>query len=298
MKKNYTTLLMVVLFVSTIMYSQPATEVYLFDFILNDSVFAVENPVNISNNKGYDNQPSFSLDGSGVLFASTRLDQTDVAFYNIADETKIWLTNTLGSEYSPIQTPTKKFFSSIYIDKDGTQLLWVYPFNRKKPKVLIENLEVGYHAWLNKKIIVSFVLGDPPTLEVSNLKFKIKYPIEKNIGRSIHNIPGTDLISFISHENTDFEIYSIDPLNSEKIYIADALKDSQDLAWTPDGTLIMGSGNTLYKLKPGVDKTWVEFASLKSFELTGITRLAISPLGNKIAIVVDEIVENITESDE
>ena len=72
MKKNYTTLLMVVLFASTIMYSQPATEVYLFDFILNDSVFAVENPVNISNNKGYDNQPSFSLDGSGVLFASTR----------------------------------------------------------------------------------------------------------------------------------------------------------------------------------------------------------------------------------
>jgi hypothetical protein len=63
------------------------------------------------------------------------------------------------------------------------------------------------------------------------------------------------------------------------------------LAWTPDGTLIMGSGDRLYKLKPGVDKTWVEFASLKPFELTGITRLAISPLGNKIAIVVDEIIE-------
>lgn len=254
--------------------------------------------MNISNNKGYDNQPSFLLDGTGVLFASTRLDQTDVVLYNITNDTKAWLTNTLGSEYSPIQTPTKKFFSSIYLDKEGTQLLWVYPFNRKKPKVLIENLEVGYHAWLNKKIIVSFVLGDPSTLEVSNLKFKIKYPIEKNIGRSIHKIPGTELISFISHENTDFEIYSINPLNSEKIYIADALKDSQDLAWTPDGTMIMGTMNALYKLKPGVDKNWIEFASLKPFGLTGITRLAVSPLGNKIAIVVDEIVENINESDE
>lgn len=289
---------MVFFLVPAIFYSQPATEVYLFDFIQNDSVFTVENPLNISNNKGYDNQPSFLLDGTGVLFASTRLDQTDVVLYNITNDTKAWLTNTLGSEYSPIQTPTKKFFSSIYLDKEGTQLLWVYPFNRKKPKVLIENLEVGYHAWLNKKIIVSFVLGDPSTLEVSNLKFKIKYPIEKNIGRSIHKIPGTELISFISHENTDFEIYSINPLNSEKIYIADALKDSQDLAWTPDGTMIMGTMNALYKLKPGVDKNWIEFASLKPFGLTGITRLAVSPLGNKIAIVVDEIVENINESDE
>ena len=174
----------------------------------------------------------------------------------------------------------------------------MYPFNRKKPKVLLENLEVGYHAWLNKKIIVSFVLGDPSTLEVSNLKFKIKYPIEKNIGRSIHKIPGTEFISFISHENTDFEIYSINPLNSEKNYIADALKDSQDLAWTPDGTMIMGTTDALYKLKPGVDKNWIEFASLKPFGLTGITRLAVSPLGNKIAIVVDEIVESINESDE
>jgi len=288
MRNKYTTLLMVAFFVSAIMYSQPATEVYLFDFIQNDSVFTVNNPENISDNKGYDNQPSFLLDGTGVLFASTRSDQTDVILYNIANKTKAWLTNTLGNEYSPIQTPNKKYFSSIYLDKDGTQLLWVYPFNRKKPKVLLENLEVGYHTWFNKKIIISFVLGDPETLEVSNLKFKIKYPIEKNIGRSIHKIPGTELISFISHENDDSEIYSINPLNSEKKYIADALKDSQDLAWTPDGTMIMGTADRLYKLKPGIDKTWVEFASLKPFSLTGITRLAVSPLGDKIVIVVDE----------
>lgn len=298
MRNYYTTLLLVFLFVTTNAYSQPATEVYLFDFIQNDSVFTVENPINISNNQGYDNQPSFLLDGSGVLFASTRDDQTDIALYNIENKTKAWLTNTLGNEYSPIQTPQKKYFSAIYLDRDGTQLLWVYPFNRKKPKVLIENLEVGYHTWFNRKMIVSFVLGDPPTLEVSNLKFKIKYPIERNIGRSIHKIPGTELISFISQENDDFEIYSINPLNSEKQYLTDALKNSQDLAWTPDGTMIMGTSDKLYKLKPGVDKNWIEFASLKRFELTGITRLAVSPLGNKIVIIVDETNENITETDE
>jgi hypothetical protein len=286
--KRKIVLLTLILFVTGITFSQPATEVYLLDFIQNDSVFTVKNPVNISDNTGYDNQPSFLLDGSGVLFASTRFGQTDIVLYNIENETKAWLTNTLGSEYSPIQTPNKKYFTAIRLEKDGTQLLWRYPFNRKKPKIIIENLKVGYHAWFNKKIIVSFVLGDPATLEVSNLKYKIKYPIDKNIGRSIYKIPNTELISYISHEESEPEIYSINPINSEKEYIADALEGSQDMAWTPDGTMIMGKENKLYKLKPGVDKKWVQFASLKEYGLNGITRIAVSPLGDKMAIVVNE----------
>lgn len=70
--------------------------------------------------------------------------------------------------------------------------------------------------------------------------------------------------------------------------MADALEDSQDMAWTTDHTIIMGRNDKLYKLKIGVDKTWVEFASLKPFNLNGVTRIAVSPAGDKIAIVVDE----------
>lgn len=285
-------LLLLIFLTATFAYSQPATEVYLFDLIQNDSVFTVDNPVNISNNKGYDNQPSFLNDGSGVLYTSTRDGQTDIVLYNLENQTKAWLTNTLANEYSPIQTPYKKHFTAIRLEKDGTQLLWMYPFSRRKSKVLIENLTVGYHAWYNKNMVVVFVLGDPSTLQVSNLKFKIKYPIEKNIGRSIHKIPEKDLISYINLEEDEPEIYSINPVNSEKKYIADPLKDSQDMAWTPDGTIIMGRGDKLFKLKPGIDKEWIEFASLESFKLNGITRIAISPLGNKIAIVVDENVSD------
>lgn len=274
--------------------SQNATEVYLFDFVVNDSLqtYKLENPVNISDNAGvYDNQPSFLLDGTGVLFASSRNDQTDIALYDLEDQVKSWLTNTSGSEYSPLQSPLTKYFSAIKLEEDGTQLLWLYRFNRKQPKILVENWKVGYHTWYNKKMVVSFILNDPPTLEVSNLKFKIKYPIEKNIGRSIHNIPNSDLISYISHEHEDYEIYAINPLNSQKEYIVDALKGSQDMAWTPDGTILMGKDNKLYKFKPKQDKNWVEILSLEEFELNGITRLAISPLGDKIAIVVDEKIE-------
>lgn len=287
--------------VTTLAIAQPNTEVYLFDFIKNDSTntYSLKNPINISNNSGfYDNQPSFLNDGKAILFASTRNNQTDIAVYDIIKKTTDWLTDTPSNEYSPQQTPNRKFFSSIRLDSDDTQLLWHYSFRRKKPRVLIENLKVGYHAWLNEQIVVSFVLGDPATLEVSNLKYKIKYPIAKNIGRSIHKIPTTELISFISHEHGEREIYSINPINSDRKYLADALKGSQDMAWTADKAIIMGKGNKLFKLKPGEDKNWIEIASLDEFQLFGITRLAISPLGNKIAVVIEEQPKENTEAEE
>jgi hypothetical protein len=285
----------VVVLIANIGLAQQAHEVYLFDFIKNDSThtYTLKNPINISDNIGYyDNQPSFLNDGMGVLFASTRNDQTDIVLYDIELKEKRWMTNSAGSEYSPQQTPNKKFFSAIKLETDDTQLLWHYSFRRKKPRVLVDKLKIGYHAWLNEKILVSFVLGEPSTLQVTNLKYKIKYPIDKNIGRSIHKIPTTELISFISLEHDEPEIYSINPLNSEKIYIADPLEGSQDMAWMPDKTIVMGKNNKLYKLKPGEDKTWIEIASVEEFNLTGITRIAVSPLGNKIAIVVQEPEEN------
>ncbi|MCB0472654.1 MAG: PD40 domain-containing protein [Flavobacteriaceae bacterium] len=287
--------LLILLFgISQFTYSQEETEVYLFDLVKKDSTIGIENPINISNNEGYyDNQPSFLLDGSGILFTSTRNGQTDIALYNLENATMAWLTDTPGNEYSAIQSPSKKYFSAIYLDTTGTQRLWLYPFSKRTPKLLLENLEVGYYVWFDKRIVVSFVLGDPPTLEVSNLKYKIKYPIDKNIGRSLLKIPNSDLISMISYEHEDPEVYAINPVNSEKEYLADPLEGSQDIAWTPDGTMIMGKDDTLYKLKPSEDKSWIPFAHLNEFHLSGITRLAISPLGNKITVVVSENKKNI-----
>ena len=146
--------------ITLIGYSQPNTEVYLFDFSQKNGVFTISNPVNISDNVGYDNQPSFLSDGTGILFASTRNGQTDVVLYNIKSKIKTWLTDTPGSEYSPTQTPNKKYFTSILLEKDGRQLLWLYPLKNKKiPKVAVENLKIGYHTWFDKKTIVSYVLG-------------------------------------------------------------------------------------------------------------------------------------------
>jgi len=161
-----------------------------------------------------------------------------------------------------------------------------YAFNKKQAHVIVENLKIGYHTWYDKKTMVSFVLGKPATLQVSNLKKKTNTIIAKNIGRSLHKIPHSNLISYISYTEDSPKIYAINPFSKETKFITIALVDSQDMAWTPNGTIIMGKDDILYKFTPKIDTNWIVFASLKQFNLTGITRIAISPKNNKIAIVV------------
>ena len=64
------------------MYAQPDTEVYLVDMNTSNGKIQLSNPRNISNNQGYDNQPSF-FDKNEIIFASTRQGQTDILKFNV-----------------------------------------------------------------------------------------------------------------------------------------------------------------------------------------------------------------------
>ena len=162
-------LLVLTLFLITA-FAQPATDVYLFELKAVENLLTVSNPVNISNNRGYDNQPSFTKNGQEVLFTSTRNGQTDIVRYNIRRNRKTWLTDTEGSEYSPLQIGSTQTFSAILLEKDSRQLLWKYNMQSGKRTILVPDLKIGYHSWIDRNRLLSFVLGDPPTLQLSYLK--------------------------------------------------------------------------------------------------------------------------------
>ena len=86
--------------------AQSGTEVYVFDLSQKGEIWTLSNPVNVSQNEGYDNQPSFSSDGSILYFTSNRNGETDLIAYNFDSGEKTWLTETTNrSEYSPTITP-------------------------------------------------------------------------------------------------------------------------------------------------------------------------------------------------
>jgi len=267
--------------------AQPATEVYIFDLQFGEGEMQIANPVNVSNHKGYDNQPHFLEDGS-LLYVSSINGQTDVYHYSNGSSKQI--TATPGGEYSPTPTPDSEHFSTILLEPDGTQLLWQYNFDVKgnKPVLLAAGLKVGYHAWVSDHQIAAFVLGEPNTMQLIDVSTGQSQIIGESIGRSLHRIPGTDYFSYIQNDDTgNSEIRSYDLKTGISELLIRSVENSQDCAWTQNGTLIMGSGSKLFRWSKGMTE-WKLIADISSFNLDGITRLAVNKDMSKIALVVSE----------
>ncbi|MEM9339520.1 MAG: hypothetical protein AAGA66_12375 [Bacteroidota bacterium] len=268
------------LFICSTLHAQPDTEIYLFDV---GEDLQLTNPVNISSNPGYDNQPSFWEDGKSVLYARTVAGQTEIAHYSIETGATKIITNTLqGSEYSPTQMPDGRI-SSIRLDTTGVQFLYAYDMQGTY-EVLIPDLVIGYHAWINEAALLAFVLDEPPTLQIIDTYSYDSQIIKENIGRSLHKIPGSKEISFVDKSQEPWRIYARDHDGNDRL-LTETLEGSEDFCWTPNGEKIfMGKGSKLFYW--GASSSWTDFFDLATFDLTGITRISISPDGKKLALVL------------
>lgn len=278
-------------FSTSLIKAQQNLEVFLFEI---DGLRSISNPKNISQNPGYDNQPSF-LNDSTVVFASTRNNQTDVLQSQIGNGSKTWLTNTPQSEYSPLKIPKKNAISAIGLHPDGKQLLYAYDIETGFPSVLVENLVVGYHVWHDENTLVSFVLGDVQTLVISNIKKKINKVIDSAIGRSLHKIPNTNLISYISKKEKQWQIRSLDPKSGKTAFIANTLEGVEDMCWLPDGSILMAKSSSLFQLNPKTNEGWKPTFDAADYGLKNITRLAVNQAQTHLAFVAEENPEYIVQ---
>ena len=281
---------------SLVLFAQSDTEVYLFDLATNNGAYTLSNSRNVSNNPGYDNQPSF-YNNEILLFAGTRNGQTDIAAYQVVDNNLSWISNTgQGSEYSPTRIPSQEAVSSIRLDTTGLQRLYRYDYRTGNDKVLIKDLVIGYHTWFNKYTIASAVLADGGLdLVVSNLKDQTNNTHQKKIGRSLHKIPNSERISYISKENEAWEIKSLDPLNGATERITYTLNKAEDMCWLPDGTILMPQDNMIYKFNPKTDQSWSIIHVFNSPDIWNISRITVSPDGRHLALVSEVSPEGIVQ---
>jgi len=135
-------------FTISICYPQQNTEVFLFDLNIANGKFELSNVKNISNNEGYDNQPSF-LDDNTILYAGNRNGQTDIVKYNINYDTKIFINYTDGGEFTPLKIPNKNEVSAVRLDKDGKQRLYKYNPRNGQSTEVIKDLVVAYYTWFD-----------------------------------------------------------------------------------------------------------------------------------------------------
>lgn len=268
--------------------AQPSTEVFLFELSQDNGQYKLANPTNLSNNSGYDNQPTF-INDEEIVYASTFDKQTDIVKLNFETKEKVRLTNTPGSEFSPKPTPDGRYISSIILAKDGSQILAKYPLKGGEPKIIPSEQKIGYYCWFDRKTVFSYVVGSPPSLQewnTKNAQFKI---IMMNPGRSLSRIPDQKTISFIHKESDDiWYINSYDPFTDKVNYITECIKGAEDMVWASDGTIFLSNKQKIFSFNPSSDQSWNLVAEMNWFNLADASRLAISPNRKWIAIVIDE----------
>jgi len=273
-------------------FAQEGSEIYLFDLKIKKDEISVSNPVNITNHKGYDNQPFIHPTQPIIYYASFNDDgRSDIKSYNYRTKETASITKTQEREYSPTLTPDQQYLSCIIQRDNDAQDLGKYPLAGGEPSVIIDNLIVGYHVWADNSHLAMFVLGTPNTLHYLRLPTKEDTVIAQNIGRSLHKIPGQSAISFV-HKISDTE-WAIKKLDSRTLAVSTITAPlptvEKDLTWTSDGKIIMSHEEKLFFCNPQKSKEW-NSVQIKSGTavLKKITRLAASADGKKLAVVVSE----------
>jgi len=290
MKKKAPLFLGLIILTVTPIFAQQGSDIYLFDFKMDESFFSLSNPQNITSNVGYDNQPHFLPDGKSLYYsADDGFGQTDIYRYYLSSDSERRITYSPGSEYSPIPTPDGDNVSCIILEQNGTQKLWKYRSNGGLATLVSDLEPVGYHVWYGADKLGLFILDDQNKLVVHDLASDTSAEVDKNIGRTLLRIPGTNHVSYVKLKSDEnWIIMRLNMVSMEKSEIIKSLPGSQDYTWSKDGIMLSGDGERLFKFNPATDATWVEIANLKDYGLNTFNRLALSPDGTKLAMVVNE----------
>lgn len=267
----------------------PHSDIFVFDLIKSEEVILLSNMRNITNRKGYDNQPYFTQNSDTLIYSRGDDYQTDVYEYSFSTQNSTQLTDSTATEFSP--TPnlvnTKIAFVS---DRNGG--IWAAERdNLNQPEWLLEphnNQEpVGYFAWDHSNDNLLYWSRYGFSIALTNVQTGDYSFISGNTPPSTpHIIPGTDNFSFV-HRQTNGQVW-IKALNPDNLAIRPLVPvtgSNHNYTWTPTGDILMIQQNMLYRITPDSDSSWVKVADLTDFSLSNTNRLAVSPNGKMVAVV-------------
>ncbi|MHB1296959.1 MAG: TolB family protein [Gemmatimonadaceae bacterium] len=269
--------------------AQGGTDVWVAPFRELGASIEVGMPRNLTERAGYDNQPAFTRAGDAILFTSVRADaQADIWRVLLANGATTRLTATAESEYSATPMPDGKSYSVIRVEHDSTQRLWKLPFAAGDPSLVLNTLRpVGYHVWVGDATIGAFVLGSPNALVLVDPRTEKADTVARNIGRALVRVPGRDAFTYVqagTRGDTNW-IVEMDVRTRVIHNVAPAPERADYHAWTSGGRLVSASDSRLWIWTDG---RWDLLRDFSDFGVRGISRLAMSPLGDRLAFVAED----------
>jgi hypothetical protein len=267
----------------------PETEVFLVPLVVRGDTVRTGVPANLTRRDGYDNQPAFAADSRSLFYTSNRGDgQSDV--YRLDLSTGLSLPvrrTTVESEYSAYPTRDSTGVFVIRVEADSTQRLWRLPFDGSAPSVLFPDIKpVGYYAQATDSAFALFVLGSPATLQLARSGAGSGEVLARDIGRSLHRIPGTTQISFVQKGAQPWKVMRLDPATKQITELVALPPRTEDVAWVDSTTLLAGADTKLMMWKRGTT-AWQPIADFGFAHLARISRLAVSGNRQWLAMVAE-----------
>jgi len=266
----------------------PGTDIWVADLKIRAGRVTVGKPANVTARTGYDNQPAFLPDGSGFLYTRIGSDgQADVWRYDFATHSARAGTTTPESEYSPTLMPGSGGISVVRVELDSTQRLWRLDADGSHPTLVFEKIKpVGYHAWAGDSSLALFVLGNPNALVLARLGTDRADTVARNIGRALQTIPGRRAVSFVQAvDSTESWLMELSADSGTVHRLVRLPHGAEFHAWAPGGLVLVSDGSTLYQWDLHGTASWQPVADLGALGLKGVTRLAVSPAGDRLALV-------------
>ncbi|WP_444997133.1 TolB family protein [Aliikangiella sp. IMCC44359] len=266
---------------------RPGMDIFLYQVIQSDKGKRLKLVKNISNQDGYDNQPSFSPDNQRLLYVSNRDGkQTDIYEYHLETKKDLRLTQTSYSEYSPMMEKGNKTFTAVREGGQPYQSVHRYKYQSDTSSWAVKtHTPIGYYAFNNQGTVAAWARWANSLYLVQPEEKEALFITGYALPSKPLLIPKTNSFSFVHRQANDaLWIKSVEPATRAITPIAPVLNNNIDYTWTPDGNIVSGNNDQLFIWQKN-KKDWHLWADLSGDNLGQISRLAVSNDFRYVAVV-------------
>lgn len=280
----------------------PETNIYLFEVQRNPRGMTLSAPRIIGSKKGYNNQPWFLPDGSGMFYVrSMDTVNTEIFYYDFKKKKSKRITKTKEAEYSPKLTPDMERISCVRVEKDRTTQHF-FSYNKKGKQAFLMQpglTSIGYYDWVNMNEWISFELPEPFYLVRHKVSPAVTDTLVNRVGRSFYYLRSKNVLVFVDKSDSlNGRIRMLDkqhlksPTPSEperNPVLSDVLPGEEDFCFMQDGSILMFHDGAIYKKRNPFklkDSKWELLWDMKPWGINKGYRISLSPDNTRLALVV------------
>lgn len=283
MNKTTVTIALQLVLTALISAQLPQSDAYLITLFNNGKRVTTRDISYLSgmNPGGYNNQPAFANPNEVYLTTNLYDPQfTDIMKLDLLNNEYSFFTQTDSiGEYSPTPMTADGILTCVRVERDQTtQSLHQYPLSQENSGRRLARAisNVGYHQWMSETEVALVLVTVPTSLVLYDIENQTTKLISEDVGRCLKQDKFGKLLYVNKVREDLWYLKSYDAETEISEVVTQTLPGAEDFELLTDGTLLMGSGSSLYYHMPNINETWLEVVDLYEYGIENITRLAVS----------------------